>query len=266
MKIALNPNTIQKADFETQLDACAQAGYEGFELMYPVLRDYLGSGHSLAGVKEMLADKGVKPIAVSIDSPFWQLEEGDVKSEAVARVSRCSEYCNVFGCDIVTVCSGLRSGTLERAAGDLAAICEIAKAHNVTICYEALGFAEKYRDIRNTLALLDKADCDNCGILLDSFHLHRGGSSLDDIDLIPTDRIILAHISDVRDVPVEEMVDLDRVFPGDGILDLRAFVGKLREKDYAGYVSLEIFNEAYWAEDPYVIARNGKTIVGKLLN
>ena len=34
MKIALNPNTIQKADFETQLDACAQVGATGHQLNF----------------------------------------------------------------------------------------------------------------------------------------------------------------------------------------------------------------------------------------
>ena len=265
MKIALNPNTIQKADFETQLDACSRAGYEGFELQYTVLRDYLQAGYSLDDVGRMLTDKDVTPAAVSIESPFWQLEEGDTKAEAVERVRRCAEYCAALGCDIITVCSGLKTGPLDQAADDLIAICDIAGSSGARICYEPLGFSEKYRDIRTALALLDKAGCDNCGILLDSFHLYRGGSTLEEIDLIPAEEIMLAHINDVRDVPVAEMEDTDRVFPGEGILDLETFVAKLRGKNYDGYVSLEIFNEEYWAHNPYEIAARGKALVEKLL-
>lgn len=265
MKVALNPNTIQKTDFETQLDVCSKVGYRGFELMYTVIQDYLQKGHSLGDIKRLLLDKNIIPVAVSIESPFWQLEEGEVKSKAVDRATICSEYCNIFGCDIVTVCSGLKDGSLEQAIQDLVDICKIARSYNVKICYEPLGSAKKYKDIKNTLELLSNAECDNCGILLDSFHLYKGRSSLDDIDLIPADKILMVHINDVIDVPIEEMSDFDRVSPGEGILDLDKYVKKLQEKQYSSYISLEIFNKNYWMQDPYVIGEKGKNLVEKLL-
>jgi len=261
MKTALNPNTIQKTDFETQIDVCSKAGYEGFELMYDVIQEYLQKGHSLNEVKKMLVDKNIKAAVVCAAGALIQIEQGRLRSEALDSVKKSSEYCNLFGCGIVTVCSPLKQTNIEQAAEDLASLCEIAQSYKVKICYEPLGFSQKFKDIKTTLELFKKVNYFNCGILLDPFHLYRGGSILDDIDLIPPERILMAHFDDVLDVPVEKMRDLDRVFPGEGVLELNKYVRKLKEKNYQGYLSLEIFNEDYWADDPYRIAKRGKELL-----
>lgn len=266
MKMTLNPNTIQKTDFETQINVCNKTGFDYFELMYTVIQQYIHNGNTIRDINNLLIDKNIIPAVVSIESPFWQFETEKTKSEAVDRVKKCSEYCNIFGCDIVTVCSGLKDGSFEQGMEDLTVICEIAKSYGVNICYEPLGFSNKFNDIKSTVELLNKVNYDNCGILLDSFHLYRGNSSLNDIDLIPANKIMMAHICDVIDIPINKMTDLHRVFPGDGILDLNKYLRKLEEKEYNSFISIEIFNEDYWAQNPYAIVEKAKISVENILN
>ena len=45
--------------------------------------------------------------------------------------------------------------------------------------------------------------------------------------------------------------------PGDGHLDLRAYLDQLRAIDYQGWLSLELFSEDYWKKDPLEVARIG---------
>ena len=46
-----------------------------------------------------------------------------------------------------------------------------------------------------------------------------------------------------------EQTETDRVYSGDGILDLGQMISTLKDADYSGVISLELFNPSYWAED-----------------
>ena len=54
-----------------------------------------------------------------------------------------------------------------------------------------------------------------------------------------------------------EQTDADRVYPGDGILDLGEMISILKDAGYTGVISLELFNPSYWAEDAAEVARIG---------
>ena len=54
-----------------------------------------------------------------------------------------------------------------------------------------------------------------------------------------------------------EQSDADRVYPGDGILDLGQMISILKEAGYAGVISLELFNPNYWEQAPAEVTRIG---------
>jgi sugar phosphate isomerase/epimerase len=77
----------------------------------------------------------------------------------------------------------------------------------------------------------------------------------------PSDTIDLFHFNDAPDKLVRaeqtEQTDADRVYPGDGILDLKRMISILQDADYSGVISLELFNPSYWEQDPAEVARIG---------
>ena len=54
-----------------------------------------------------------------------------------------------------------------------------------------------------------------------------------------------------------KIVDADRVYPGDGIAPLPDILASLREMNYQGFLSLELFNPTYWKRDPLEVAKTG---------
>jgi len=95
-------------------------------------------------------------------------------------------------------------------------------------------------------------------IVLDPFHIFRGGSPVEDIRLIPAERIAVFHFNDAPgDIPREEQTDGHRVMPGDGVLPLAEELRMLKEMGYQGAVSLELFNEKLWQADPLEVAKEG---------
>src|SRR5437763_254912 len=68
--------------------------------------------------------------------------------------------------------------------------------------------------------LLDEAGARNVGLTLDSYHWYAGGDSLDTIRQTPAERIVLLHVNDAKDLPREQLIDQDRVLPGEGVIPL----------------------------------------------
>ena len=105
---------------------------------------------------------------------------------------------------------------------------------------------------------MELADHPDCTIVLDPFHIYRGGGEIEDMEGIPGEKIAVFHFNDAPAQPARaEQSDADRVYPGDGILDLGKMIAILKDAGYAGVISLELFNPSYWEQDPIEVARIG---------
>ncbi|HEX8324721.1 MAG TPA: sugar phosphate isomerase/epimerase [Tepidisphaeraceae bacterium] len=94
-----------------------------------------------------------------------------------------------------------------------------------------------------TLALADAAGPD-VGLSIDAYHWWTSGGTLDDLRRLPDiGRVVNVHLSDgVAGVPVEQQQDLVRAMPGStGLVDVRGFLGVLRDRGYDGPVICEPF-------------------------
>ena len=82
-------------------------------------------------------------------------------------------------------------------------------------------------------------DCGpNMGAVLDVWHWHHSGGTIQDI-VDAGDRIVHVHISDARPAPPEDVRDNQRVMPGEGSIDLVGFLQALKKAGYADGVSPE---------------------------
>lgn len=81
----------------------------------------------------------------------------------------------------------------------------------------------------------------NVGLLLDAWHWHHAGSTAADIVKAGKDRIVHVQVADAPDLPPEQIVDSERLMPGEGIVDWKALFGALRQIGYADGISPEVF-------------------------
>ena len=84
---------------------------------------------------------------------------------------------------------------------------------------------------------------DNVGLLVDCFHCHAAGTTWEHLAQIPKEKIVLVHLNDCPDVPQGKIQDFQRLLPGEGVIDLPAFVAALKQAGYSGPVALEVFND-----------------------
>ena len=79
-----------------------------------------------------------------------------------------------------------------------------------------------------------------------------------DILAIPSDKLLIVHVNDYEDRPVEELRDGHRLHVGHGILPLDRYMQLLKQIGYDGYLSVEIFREEYWAQPVDQVVRDTK--------
>jgi sugar phosphate isomerase/epimerase len=115
--------------------------------------------------------------------------------------------------------------------------------------------------------LIEGANKDNCGYLVDAYHATRSGSG-PHFESLPAEKIFCFQYSDVPPAPVTAGVrrPTDRLVPGKGIVQWPEMFGLLKKKGYTGYLSYEAPNPELWARSPFDVAREGVELTKKLLS
>lgn len=99
-------------------------------------------------------------------------------------------------------------------------------------------------------------------VLLDIYHLYKGGSGNVSLPLVGKPAIEVFHVNDyTADFTREKIVDADRVFPGDGVAPIRETLKLIKRTDQPIVVSLEVFNKNYYAQDALTVT---KTAMAKM--
>ncbi len=95
----------------------------------------------------------------------------------------------------------------------------------------------------------------DAGLIVDSWHWHHGGADPESIRSIPPERVLDVHMSDSPADPPEAIRDLERLLPGEGVIDFPLFFQLLKEKAYSGAVTVEVFGRGLKEMSPVDAAR-----------
>jgi sugar phosphate isomerase/epimerase len=121
---------------------------------------------------------------------------------------------------------------------------------------EVWGFSKcVHRLGQAVLVAIESGHPDAC-VLPDVYHLYKGGSDFTGLNLLGTASMHVFHMNDYPANPPRQAIgDGDRVYPGDGVAPLTDIMQTLRSIDFNGYLSVELFNENYWRQDPLQVAQ-----------
>ena len=112
--------------------------------------------------------------------------------------------------------------------------------------------------------LLDEAGARNVGLTLDSYHWFAGEDTLETIRQTPAERIALLHVNDAKDLPRDQLLDQDRVLPGEGVIPLEDWLGAIRETGFDGFIALEVLGPRLEGVSPEECARLGKEAIDRV--
>ncbi|MCF4007493.1 TIM barrel protein [Corynebacterium uropygiale] len=231
-----------------KLRSAADAGFDGVEIFE---QDLTVSPHSPEQIRERAESLG---LSIDLFQPFRDFDATDEQLFQcnLRRLEAKFQLMRRLGCRMILLCSNVSESAVrddDALARQLRAAGDLAERYDMLIAYEALAWGTYVNRFRHSYDIVMKAKHPRVGICLDSFHiLSRGDDPAGIRDLDP-ERIFFVQLADAphRDMNLLEWSRHDRVFPGEGELDLPGFVSALSE--YRGPVSLEIFNDSFREAD-----------------
>ena len=182
------------------------------------------------------------------------------------------EMCEALGSRLMLACSSTSShatGDFACLKKDLQKLAMLAVPYGIRIAYEALSWGRHVNEYTQAWDLVAEADRANLGLALDSFHILATGSSLERLEEIVAEKVVLVQLADFMWQQIrsrEERIDTARhfrVFPGEGVhgAEVSTLVRTLDRLGYRGDYSFEVFNDDYTQLPHAVVAERARRSV-----
>ena len=110
--------------------------------------------------------------------------------------------------------------------------------------------------VEDTLDWIETIHAPNVGLLVDSYHWHTNGLAIEEVLNLKKEQVVHVHINDAYDLPIEELLDYERLYPGEGVIDLPGFLKNLKAIGYAGVVSQEVLAPASTLDTSELFAKS----------
>ncbi len=259
----LNTGTLlgHKLGIVKEIEIATQAGYQAIEPWVDAIDRYAKAGGSLNELKQRIQDAGLT-VESAIGFPEWVVDDDERRAKGLERAR--------YEMDLVLKIGGKRlaappSGAtdkpgldLNRAAERYRALLELGDQIGVLPQLEVWGFSQNLNRLSTCTQVAMETGHPKACVLADVFHLYKGGSRFEGLNLLSGNAIQVFHMNDYpNDPPRDKINDGYRIFPGDGIAPMDMILRTLAAQGGTKILSLEMFNKKYWEQDALEVAKTG---------
>ncbi len=258
----LNTSTIrgQKLGLLEELEIASAVGFDAVEPWINEIVKYKEEGGSLADLKKRIADLGLT-VESAIGFTNWIVDDDAERAKGVEATKRDMDLvAQIGGTRIAAPPSGATTKAgldLRKAAERYRTILELGDKMGVIPQVELWGFSQNLNRLGDVLFIAAEARHPQACVLLDIYHLYKGGSEFAGLHLVSGTGMHVIHANDYPNIPREKINDSDRVYPGDGVAPLGQIFRDLSAAGFRGFLSLELFNKDYYTRDAKEVARMG---------
>lgn len=250
-------------DLAARANAAAHAGYVGIGLETSDLR-HCKERYGYAGIRRILADAGLTYLEFEVLTDWFTTGE----RRAISDTQRAFllEAAGELGAHKIKTIGDAHGGMdnaiernwpidqLAEAYGQLAR--EAARVGALVTLELVPGTGVK--DLATARAIAEGANEPNAGLLIDIWHLARGGIAYEDVLDLPPALINAVEIDDAmraQEGTIFEDTIRRRRLPGEGELDVPRFLQCLMDTGYAGVYGVEMVSDEHRARSLEEAAR-----------
>lgn len=270
--LVLCPSTVPSATLEQQAEAAASAGCAGISVRPAAACAAVERLGSLWQLAAFLRDTGVQ--VADLDAvvdwrkggmakvPHYIPREGLVKG---ARILEMAEALGARSVNLVDLSD--TDPEIDSMAEDFAAICDRAQTHGLLVHAEFFE-GSSLLDLATTSRMVELAGASNGGVLLDTFHYHRGPSAAERQLAEHVEHITMLQLSDCAPkVPDDHWAERQtgRLLPGEGVVGLADILAQVARSGVSAPIGLEVNNAALHGLPPAEAARLAANACRKVL-
>ncbi len=229
--------------FKDRVAAAARAGFTGFGIWHADLEHTLKS-QSLPEMRKILEDHGMAHVELEFLVDWW-FKEGERKAACDERKRLLLEAAAALGARHIKVGDFVNTPCPMRQLIDaFGALCEEAAQHGTRIQFELMPFANIHT-LAGALELVEGANAQNGGIIIDLWHVVKLGIPFADVARIPARYLGGIELNDgllKSSLELHEETINHRQLCGEGEFDVRGFVSTLLDAGYQGPWGIEVLN------------------------
>jgi len=250
-RISMNVSTVRgfKLSVEEQIDLVAEAGFDGIELWISDVENYIADGGTPESLAQLVKNNGLL-LENMIGFSTWIADDKHKQEDGRVKMQQDMELTARLGGKYIAApvqgISSIDPTKLQEYSDRFLQILRIGDKTGVTPVLELWG-GGVLNQLSDAAAIAIGSNHPKATLLLDFYHLYRGGNSYESLRLINGAALPVFHINDYPSYPVRTALkDADRVFPGDGICPFNEVLPLLFETGFRGGLSVELFNKEYW--------------------
>jgi sugar phosphate isomerase/epimerase len=265
LQLALHTWTIDATPLDLALRAAKEGGYDAVELRHLDFVRCKERGQSRNEIVEAIRGSGMK-LGILGTEYGWLFAPPAEKTRLFEVLRETCEIAAALCCGTIMSAPGQNVGTIAEAIASTKHASDIVGQFGLKL---ALEFNSQH-DVVNRTSVLRKiiagAGRSNCGMLLDAYHLHRSEGVAAGLRDVRGEEVFVFQYSDAPSSPVTGIRrPIDRLPPGEGVIDWDEFLGIVRGIGYRGYLSYEAPNPVLWEQDPVAVAVDGARRIRSLL-
>ncbi len=275
MRLVYNSNSTMHLPALMQIRVARETGWDGVFLRAEHLRRYLGQGYSTASLREALDGLGPVNMGALADVERWRPAEHAAMLEEAEALTRLAIDVGVSNVQLLTgpVAPGGRySGPAELSPAELRratsqavrAVADIGAPFGIRYYLEPVAWTP-LGSLARAVEVIDAAERDNAGLVLDFWHLWQRGTTPDDVARL--DRRFISGVDFADSLGPAGSPSPDQrsrcVWPGEGEIPLREWVAAVRATGFDGWWDNELYSPLHWEwPDPFAVGAGLRAVLG----
>ena len=256
IRLAFSTNAFKKNSLKEAIASIADAGYAGVELMADVPHAYPPSLDSAArlAIKHQIRSLGLTVSNINAFTlfaagdtyhPTWIEEDERLRDLRIEHTMHCIEFAREMECGTVSIQPGgpMIGTTMDRQtagrrfANGLERLIPLAERLGITLAIEPepglfIQTAGEYMEFKNMFFSADSSIRMNCDI----GHLFCVNEDPAQVIRSMPQEVAHVHLEDIGANRVHQ-----HLAPGKGAIDFRSIFAALREINYTGWVTVELY-------------------------
>jgi sugar phosphate isomerase/epimerase len=262
--------TLLTGSLQQMVEAAVAGDYKGITLWPQDVQGAHAAGLSDADIRRLLADNGL--VVADLDPLLgWTEQALPRPGEALFELAAEEEFyaiAEALGARSLNVAQGFRDELdLDRAAEDLAGVCDRAAEHGLLVTIEFLPWSG-IPDATVALDLATRTGRKNATVMVDTWHWFRSGADLETLRALPAARVGSTQLNDAPSEAWDDLPDESikaRLAPGEGMIPIADVVRVLDEIGSQAPIGVEVFNVRHESMPPAEVGRYTAEATRKVL-
>lgn len=255
---AFNSATVMHCPWKEELKLLQEFGWGAAEIWYAKLEPQLHAGRTFDQLAQQMQSAGVLPIGMCAGFVYTSRHRADEAQEysALEKVLDATAAMKVPSLTVVVLGDPDDDLNTEYSylADKLARASDMAAQRGVLLNLEFLGDATVNRTLGSGIDLVKRVNHPSLGLLFDFCHYYVSASHLEELKLLPPDKLFAVHVDDAQKKPMECLKSDERCFPGEGRIDVAGLIHHLRtQMHYDKYFTVELYDKGIWEVDPRTV-------------